>query len=74
MTASMALLTLLQIVGTLVLLSRAATIIPTASDGGDSSKKLNMLTVTSEKIEGMFLTPNRGIHFVKRTEIPTAYP
>ena len=64
MTASIALLTLLQIVGTLVLLSRAATIIPTASDGGDSSKKLNMLTVTAEKIEGMFLTPNRGIHFL----------
>ena len=63
MTASMALLTLLQIVGTSVLLSRAATIIPTESDGGDSMK-LNMLTVTADKIEGIFLTPNRGIHFL----------
>ena len=63
MIASMALLTQLQIVGTLVLLSRATTIISTANDGGDS-RKLHMLTVTAEKIEGMLLTPNRGIHFL----------
>ena len=59
----MALLTQLQMVGTLVFLARAAVLVCTASDGGDSWK-LNMLTVTAEKIEGTFLTPNRGIHFL----------
>ena len=62
-STSMALLTQLQMVGTLVFLARAAVLVCTASDGGDSWK-LNMLTVTAEKIEGTFLTPNRGIHFL----------
>jgi len=49
----------------LIMFARAATLLPSGSSSRDrDSGKLNMLTTTTEKIEGIYLTPNQGIHFL----------